>query len=157
MAGHRFRLESLLKLRLSERDLRRADVAEVQQAIEIVVQQIDDLEAEARAMTEARREAGKAGAITVDRLISQDRFCATIKLQVQDGKDQLRKLEEEAERRRQALQAADHAVRVLEKLKEKQQAEFQKKDLKRIQEEMDEIAGRRASGLATVRSGGLER
>ena len=140
MSAFRFRLESLLRLRLADRDQRRADLAKAQRAEEALVAQGAVLEREQGANQVLSRRWSSPGAADVDRLIAAHRYELVLRTGLQQLAAQIVQVRGEVGRRRQALVEADRQVRVLEKLCERQQLAHQLREEKREQKELDERA-----------------
>jgi flagellar FliJ protein len=140
MAKFTFRLETLLKLRMAERDQRRIALAETLTLVERVVRRIDALDKELRAV--AKAQAVRPGVVDVDRLMSADRYAVALRQDRAECEQEQLALEAEVAARRAALVAADQEARALEKLREKQHAQFEAEAERRQQRELDEIAAR---------------
>ncbi len=136
----RFRLETLLRLRLADRDQRRADLGKALRAEATLQQQAADLVEEQRTTAELSRTLSLPGAGDVDRLLSSHRYEMVLRGRSKQLAAQLVQVQAEVERRRLALVEADRQVRVLEKLSEKQEQAFLADELKREQKELDEQA-----------------
>jgi flagellar FliJ protein len=125
MTMYRFRLATLLRLRLAERDQRRAELTKAQQAESLLMAQIDALEAERKELAALARQLAAPGEANIDALVRTHRHDLTVKTQARQLAGQLAQVRAELERRRQILVEADRGVRVLEKLRERQQAAHQ--------------------------------
>jgi flagellar protein FliJ len=135
-----FRLETLLRLRLADRDLRRADLAKALRAEATLESQAAGLRQEQHATADLSRQLASPGAGDVDRLLASHRYELVLKTRAQQLAGHIRQVQAEVERRRLALVEADREVRVLEKLRDKQQAAHQDRQAKREQRELDEQA-----------------
>jgi flagellar FliJ protein len=140
MSSFHFRLDTLLRLRLADRDQRRADLAKALRAEEALARQEALLRGEQREMAELSRKLASPGAADIDRLLASHRYELVLKTQVQQLTGQIAQVAAEVERRRLALVEADRQVRVLEKLRDKQAADHQTREAKRAQRELDEQA-----------------
>ena len=140
MPKFKFRLATLEKLREAARDERRAQLAEAQRIADDIQQQIDNLSVELEELK--RQQLAGPGPIDVDRLVSCNRYEMTLRVEQQEAKGQHDTVEQEVERRRQALVEADREVRTLEKLREKQRQRFQAEQERTAMKQLDEIAGR---------------
>jgi len=136
----RFRLETLLRLRLAERDQRRAELAKALRAEEL-------LRAEDRALGGQQMEAAarsrrlkSPGAANVDALLETHRYEVVLAAQRRQLKQQIAQVEAETERRRQALVEADRQLRVFEKLRERQAAVWRKETQRQEAKQFDELA-----------------
>ncbi|HUE71343.1 MAG TPA: flagellar export protein FliJ [Pirellulaceae bacterium] len=140
MSAFRFRLTTLLRLRLAERDERRSDLAKALAAAEIVRGQRQSLTAEQEDNLAALRRVAAPGSSNIDRLIHGHRYAAILKAQAGQLAAQQSQIEREVERRRQVLVEADRQVRVLEKLQSRQAAEHQRRLDKLETRQLDEVA-----------------
>jgi flagellar protein FliJ len=140
MPSFRFRLETLLRLRLADRDQRRAELAKAQRAEDMLLAQADGLAGERAETCELSRKLASPGAADVDRLIASHRYELVLKARAQQLAGQIEQVRAEVARRRQILVEADRQVRVLEKLREKQQAAHNLREERREQRLLDERA-----------------
>jgi flagellar FliJ protein len=138
-----FRLQTLWKLRVAEREERQLKLAEAQRADDILRTQGEELEAELAAMARGLREGSQPGAINVDRLLDTERYELVLAARREVLRGQRARLAAEIERRRQALVEADRQVKVLEKLREKQLLEHSRREQALEMKRLDEIALRR--------------
>lgn len=143
MARFRFRLATLLRIREAARDERRGQLAEALRIADDLQARLDELDAE---IGDARRQQTvPPGQVDVDRLISAQRYEGALlvdRVQTQAQKDAV---EVEIERRRLALVESDRDVRVLEKLREKQQSRHRADEEVRLMKALDEVAARIAA------------
>jgi flagellar FliJ protein len=138
MAKFSFRLETLLRLRLAERDTCRhalADLISRDQALEHRVAQID---AELRIL--AQEVAERSSVAHVARRIEFERYANAQRAERAQCEEKRAALAEQIAIQREALLAADQEVRSLERLREEQQAAFQADQQRREQRELDDIA-----------------
>ncbi|MFV1966407.1 MAG: flagellar export protein FliJ [Pirellulaceae bacterium] len=142
MTQFTFRLETLRKLRESERQQRRQELAEAYLAEERIQQQIATMEGEQEETRKRSTVAASPGSVSVDRLLDTHRYQILLQSRFQHLEGQRDRIREELDCRRQALVEADREVRVLEKLREKQQAVHRAEEEKREMKERDEIAQR---------------
>ena len=140
MSSFRFRLETLLRLRLADRDLRRQELAKAQRAEDTLLGQADTLAREQNDVQELSRKLASPGAADVDRLIASHRYELVLRARSQQLVNQIEQVRGEVERRRQVLVEADRQVRVLEKLRDRQQAAHQARAEKFEQKQLDEQA-----------------
>jgi flagellar FliJ protein len=140
MSSFRFRLETLLRLRLADRDARRADLAKAQRAEDALVAQAAALAQEQQETVDLSRRLASPGAADVDRLIAAHRYELVLKARSQQLAGQIEQVRAEVERRRAVLVEADRQVRVLEKLREKQQSAHTQREEKQEQKVLDEQA-----------------
>lgn len=143
MPGFQFRLQSLQKLREHARDERRAALAQTFEAERLLEEEKGRLTIELASLKKHIRADASPGVVRVDRLLDVQRYEIVLRGQVEIIAGQQEQIQEEISRRRQALVEADKEVRVLEKLRERQQAEFQQGERRQASREMDEVAARR--------------
>jgi flagellar FliJ protein len=143
MAQFLFRFQALLRLRESERRQRQLEFAQAYEADRLLQQQIDAAQAAWNAARETVREAAAPGEVQVDKLIELQRYALSIQVQCQKLAQQQSHIRNELERRRNHLVEANRQVRMLEKLRERQEQVFQVEQQKQEQKIWDEIGGRR--------------
>lgn len=143
MAQFQFKLKPVLRLRVAERDDRRTRLAEAYHAERILRDRLTEAEAERGRVRDMVRTASSPGQVDVDALLRTHRYELVVAAQVFAIEQQLKQVAEEVERRRQALVEADRQVRVMEKLRDRQFAEFQQQEFRKEVKQLDEIAGRR--------------
>ena len=153
MTQFRFRLESLLKLRMAERDRRREELANAYRADQVLQQRQASVNEE---IVDTRRQSkvcAAPGTIHVDRLLSTHRYELILHAQLQQLHRQRQVIATEIERRRQALVEADRELRILEKLREKHAIAFEYNEHKVDIRLLDEMAlrCRKASSEIDVR------
>lgn len=142
----RFRLTTLLKLREAARDERRGRLAEAHRAEDIVlnrIREIDEELAEQRRIPVTATVPGKR--IQLDSLLEAERYEMLLRAERHSVERQRADIVEEIERRRQALIAADREVRILERLRERQEEQFLAEQNRRDIRVLDEVASRRSS------------
>lgn len=140
MSTFKFRLQTLLRMRMADRDEKRGKLAEAYQAERILQGRIEEL---ARDIGEARdraRRGSSPGEINVDMLLNSHRYEVLLAAQKKALEQQLTQVQAEVERRRLTLVEADREVRVLEKLREKRLGEHAQGELKKEVKELDEVA-----------------
>jgi flagellar protein FliJ len=136
----RFRLETLLRLRIAERDQRRADLAKALRAEELLRGEERGLQAQQTDAVERTRQLKGPGAADVDALLRSHRYEVVLTAQRKQLALQITQVEAEIERRRLAVVEADRAVRVLEKLRERQQAAWRLEADRLEMKQLDETA-----------------
>jgi flagellar FliJ protein len=139
MSSFHFRLATLLRLRLAERDERRSDLAKALAAADVLRGQRKSLDAEQGDNLALLRQVAAPGGGNVDRLIHGHRYAAILKARAAQLAAQEAQVEREIDRRRQALVEADRQVRVLEKLQSRKQAEHQRHMDKLEARQLDEV------------------
>ena len=145
MARFVFRLEKLLTLRERHRHERELALVQARQAVRILDEQLSSLAQEQAANRQAARLALQKGSLEVDWLLDAHRYELLLAGQERHLKQQRERIEQEVERRRLALVEADRAVKVLEKLRERQHEAYVKEEQRREINELDEIAQRRVA------------
>ena len=141
MPPFQFRLLTLLRLRIADRDERRGELAKAQRAADILRQQREQLETDLADNQNLSRRMKSPGAVNVDSLLQISRFELLLKAQRQHLLSQEKQVAAEIERRRQILVEADRQVRVLEKLDENQRRQHSRLESQAAAKELDEIAG----------------
>lgn len=143
MANFKFRLQTLLKLRETVRDERRGELAQAYRAEEVLRQRQREIEDELAALAHQSRSAAAPGTVNVDRLLEARRYELVLRSRRQLNQQQQEALDAEIERRRQALVEANREVRVLEKLREKQEIRHYQEENRQEIKQLDEAGGRR--------------
>jgi flagellar export protein FliJ len=138
-----FPFQTLLRLREGERQQRRLELAQACEAERLLQQHIDAAQAELASAEAGTRRASAPGEVHVDRLLELRRYTLSVQTMCRGLSQKQLQLRDEIERRRAALTEADRSVRVLEKLREKQEFEFQAQQRKQEQNIWDEIGARR--------------
>jgi flagellar export protein FliJ len=133
-----FRLRTLLRLRESERDDRRLDLARALEAERILERQIDQASDEIRGLDELQRIG--SGPVDVEVQLEAARHKFVLRLHRESLLEKRVQVQAEIERRRQALVEADREVKKLEKLRDLQAQRFADEERKGEQKELDEIA-----------------
>jgi len=143
MAGFKFRLDSILNLRRSERDRARGALADANEAVRIVEERRAQVQNEVAQMRAHRRHNAEPGEVNPDRILQSQRYELMMEsASIQFGK-QIEQLTEAVIERRNRLMEADRGVRVLEKLRERQLAEHHQELLRIEARDFDEIASRK--------------
>ena len=135
-----FRLESLLRLRLADRDERRADLAKGLRAEAALQAQARDLDEERRSTSDFSRRLASPGAADISGLLASHRYELVLKTRAKQLAEQIVQVQSEVERRRLALVEADRQVRVLEKLRERRRIEHAAGEARLEQRQLDEQA-----------------
>lgn len=133
---------TVLKLRRRFRDARRAEVAEVVQARDLIrerrLRNQDDREAAL-----ARRVRSAQGVVDVDRLILESQFDAELLAQQAMLAQQDAMLAAEEEKRRTAVAAADVDVKIMEKLEQRVLEREQSQRRQRAERELSDLLNSR--------------
>jgi flagellar FliJ protein len=149
MEPFRFRLATVLHLRVAARDERRTELGRAQRAAEVLREQQRKINAEIAENQDAlrrlmQRQAASSSGVSVDSLLNANRHSLVLKSQLVQLDKQQDQIAAEITKRQAVLVEADRDVRVLEKLQEKQQAEYETRSLALEQRELDEIAVQRS-------------
>jgi flagellar FliJ protein len=142
MSNFRFRLETLLKLRRAALDQQRAKLAEAYRAEAILREHEEEIARQAAEAHQDRRNAAGRGTVNVDAALRAQRFDLLLLAQRQALDEQRRKLSAAIEQQRRLVVEADRDVKVLEKLRERRQAEHAAAEQVRDMKQLDEIAAR---------------
>jgi flagellar FliJ protein len=116
----KFRLETLLRLRIAERDQRRAELAKALRAEEMLRAEVQQVADQQRSLAQRSAALKSPGSADVDRLLQSHRYVLVLAAKQKQLATQIQQVQAETERRRLAVVEADRQVRVLEKLKERQ-------------------------------------
>lgn len=137
-----FRFASILQLRLRERDTAGAAVGQADEAIRRVDEQITVIQQQRQSLR-AESDVDRVGNLSVDSLLASGRY--DLQLQGDIGALEQTRLElmQELQRRQHVLREAEAEVKRFERLKEKEQQQFQAEQLRREQFESDEATARR--------------
>jgi flagellar protein FliJ len=135
-----FRLQTLLRLRVAERDERRADLAKAFRAEAVLREQEQGLESDRAELAKQGRRLKSPGAADVDALLRTHRYEVVLAAQSRQVASQLTQVRAEIERRRQALVEADRQVRVLEKLRQRQAEAHRQQEQRLENKRFDEQA-----------------
>ena len=140
MSQFQFRLETVRKLRLAERDRRRADVAKALEAEQVLQTRIQEVTDELGQIDDRRRKAAESKVIDIDSLTQQHRFALVLKSRLDVLRGQAAQLKEETSRRQDVLAEADREVKALDMIRDKAFEEHRRQEQKREQQLMDEAA-----------------
>ena len=135
-----FRLETVLRLRIAERDERRGELAKALRAAEILEERRQQVAEEMQENQELARKLAEPGSANVNRILQTHRYEAILKGSLAQISIQEKQVAAEVERRRQILTEADRQVRVLEKLEVRQRDEHRRKELHQEMKQLDEVA-----------------
>jgi flagellar FliJ protein len=135
----RFRLEPLLRLRLSEREQRRTELAKALRALEVLQAELVKIQAEQQEIAARARTLRAPGGADVDALLATHRYEVLLVAKRRQVSEQIAQVEGECERRRLALVEADRSVRVLEKLRERREVEYQRMAERHEAKQLDEV------------------
>jgi len=144
MTAFRFRLTSVLKLREATRDERRAQLAEAYAAEDKLRARRQVIETDLANLKQLRHERTATGRVNIDIFVSASRYEAVLRHELAAIAGHEATLAVEIERRRQALMVADHEVRMLEKLRDKQRELHRQGEALLEIKQLDEIAARQS-------------
>jgi len=136
----KFRLQPLLRLRIAERDQRRAELAKAIRAEEMLRGELRKLGDERAEAVQRGRKLKSPGSANVDALLQTHRYERVLAAQSRQLETQITQVQAEAERRRLVLVEADRQVRVLEKLRERQAAAHRREADRLETKQLDEVA-----------------
>ena len=140
MAEFKFRLATLLRLRETTRDERRAELAAAYRTDQNLQQQLARLAVELEELKAVSRRAAGPGKVDVDQLVEAQRYQRTLESRQRQIIEERTSLAVEIERHRQTLLAADREVRTLEKLRETRHARHRQDENRREIKQLDEVA-----------------
>jgi flagellar FliJ protein len=115
-----FRLQTLLRLRIAERDQRHAELSKALRAADVLRADAELVVKEQAALVERSQALKSPGSADVDSLLQTHRYELLLSAKRKQLATQIQQVQTEVERRRMLVVEADRQVRVLEKLKERQ-------------------------------------
>jgi flagellar FliJ protein len=136
----RFRLETMRKLREQTRDERRRDLAQAYEAERILRERLAEMQGEIEATHARTRQLAGQGTVSVEGLLNARRYQLLMRSQVMAVQQQIDQVLVEVERRREALIDADRDVKVLEKLRERQEQQQEVAAAQAEAKQLDEAA-----------------
>ncbi len=138
MKPFQFRLEPVLRLRLSRRD----QVLQLMAGILADAAQWESREQQTRldrdAQIEELKQISATGRLNIDRSAARRYHAGVLSVELQNIAHHRRMIEEQLNLCRQALAKVDQEVKLLEKMREKQSNEHEQKLLKRADREREE-------------------
>jgi flagellar FliJ protein len=140
MAKYKFRLATLQKVREARRTQQRQALAEAFRAEQVLSETRAALVEEERELRAMQRSATEGKYLDVNRLLEAQRYELLLKARGQELAKQAMLLAAETERRRQVLIEADRDVRVLELLDERHREEYERRQQRIEQNQLDETA-----------------
>ena len=135
----KFRLATLLKLRIRDRDIAAKAVQDVRHAIVKLTDRENEIRTSNREMDEYRMQASH-GAVNLHQILEAQRFQMVLSAQLDQIADHQSKLKQELERREFTLLKTQQAVKSLEKLREQRDEAAEIHALAKQQERLDEWA-----------------
>lgn len=140
MPPYRFRLEPIRRLRQSERDDLRGQLADAYRAAEVLGQQSASVARELDELRVYQRDETGSKGVNVNHLLEAQRYELVLKGQQSALAQKAKLVEAEIERRRDAVALAERRVKTFDKLEEKQQAAQRLEAERAIAKQMDETA-----------------
>ena len=135
-----FRLKTLLRMKIAERDERRAELAKALRAEALLQEQQAGVAQEQADVKQQARKHKSPGAGNMDRLLATNRYELVLAARATQLQGQLAQVVAESQRRRLALVEADRQVRTLEKLRERQAKAHRTAEERQESKQMDELA-----------------
>lgn len=142
MADFQFRLQSIEKLRIRNRDTAAEALRQAHEAKRHLCDQIDQLRAEILEQTTLQGQAA-SGLVQTQRVLESQRYQLHLQSQIKMIQDKGALIEQECQRRQQTLIERETEVRAMEKLRDKQLEQWQQLQSTRAQNRLDEWSGYR--------------
>ena len=139
-----------MKIRRTTRDERQSQLARAYEAERVLEQQQVELDQQRTAIKQVSRNVSGPGTVNVETLLGVNRYELVLESQGRVLRERGQQLEAEIQKRRQSLINADRDVRVLEKLRERQQIDHGNKERRLEIKQTDDAVQRtesRHSGL----------
>ena len=138
-----FRLEPLIKIRDNVLKECQAELAKAYDARRILEEHLQEVERQLTEGTETARNLMQPGnTVNVDYLLGIRRQEMFLLAKQEEIKQKMQEIDEEIERRRDAVVAANKELKILEKLKEKRHEQYLDDEKREETKAMNEIAGR---------------
>jgi flagellar FliJ protein len=153
MSEFRFSLQSVLKVRLAERDDRRAELADAQRSEFALQTEIDRLNRDLQYLRTHARSFLVPGSIDIAHLQNCKSCEQMLRREIDLLDQQRREVEEGVEQCHAALIQADQQVRMLEKLSDKQHEEHRRDGEKGENRRLDELGCQSFSKVGLAQSG----
>lgn len=141
MPPYRFRLQPVRRLRELSRDEARRELADAFRAAETLAEQRFSIEAELTELRESATNLAGAKQMNVNALLDTQRYELILKGQIQQLDRKAELVEQEIERRRQAVVVAEQSVKVLDALERSGEEKHRAEETRQETKQMDEIAG----------------
>ncbi|MBI85605.1 MAG: hypothetical protein CMJ81_20620 [Planctomycetaceae bacterium] len=149
MATFRFRLESALKVRQEKRDLRRKELARAYEDEKTLEHEKQKLHQQRLKLKSHVQQRVQPGSIDAHVLLSARQHDLLLQSEQQLLDSKAQQLQEEIERRRNALREADSKVQMLEKLEQRQRLQHRRRLTKREVQMLDDMTASRQNNLIT--------
>ena len=130
----------MLKLREQTRDERHRDLAQAYEAERILRDRVAEFQREVMAAQNHTREGSGAGSVSVEKLLNARRYQLLMKSQIAATELQIAQVMQEVQRRRQVLIEADREVKVLEKLRERDERLHEQAIAQKEAKQLDDAA-----------------
>jgi flagellar protein FliJ len=140
MPPFQFRLKTLLAIRQSTRQERRAQLAEGLAAERDLERARGELRQQLADQGQLFMPAGSRRAVDIERLAAEDSYRGVLRARLASLDQDASALATEIEVRQQALAEAEREVRVLDKLRERQHERFRYEQARRENNATDEVA-----------------
>ncbi len=147
LATFHFRLESLLRIRITTRDTCRARLSQALQTERILKQQHTELIQQIDNLIEQQRITSQPGTISIKSLLEGHRYEIALRFRQKTLEQRYAQLKKEIEQHRQRLFEADRQVGVLEKLRERQRLKFCDNQNKKEAIYIADVASRSFKGI----------
>jgi flagellar protein FliJ len=138
MPQFHFRLEKVQQVRRSMRETRRLELLEAQQVEDQVAAQIADLRMELQSLRWHQRSAAGTGPLNLEGLQQSQRYESSLRGELESAQRRRETLSSEVQRRRHVLVEADREVKVLDRLKDKQQMQFRQDEARHETKQQDD-------------------
>jgi flagellar FliJ protein len=135
----RFRLEPLITIRDNILKEKQGELAKAYEAQRIVEEKKQELKQELDENIATGRQRLQTGTIDIEFLLGLRRHEAYLNAQIEVVQEHLRQINEEIERRRNAVLEANKELKVIEKLKEKRYEKYQTEENRKEIIRIDEI------------------
>ena len=137
MSAFRFRLQSVMRLRMRERDKAAQSLQQAQLAKQKLLHQIAELEAENQQQVSVR-SAASLGRVDVQRVIDAQRYQLNLSENISSLQGNVELIEQEIEKRLAKLVMSEQGVKALEKLEEHGRNNWHAEQFARSQATLDE-------------------
>lgn len=139
MSNFRFRLQSVMRLRVRERDKAAQAVQQAQLARQKLLDQVEELQAESAEQNTVRSVAS-VGQVNIQRVLDAQRYQMNLMESVRGIQANVTLIDQEIEKRRAKLVSCEQDVRALEKLQQHQLEAWRAEQEVRSQARLDEWA-----------------
>ncbi|MEM8864208.1 MAG: flagellar export protein FliJ [Planctomycetota bacterium] len=141
MPPYKFRFEVVRRVRQTRRDELRGELAAAYQAAEKLADEKRSLEAELQQLRQHMTATAAAKQMNIGSLLDSQRYELILKSQIVQVDRKAQLVEQEIDRRRQAVVAAEREVKVMDTLDAKGQQLHRVEEMRADNKQMDEIAG----------------